>query len=273
MDKISLLVVDDEPAFIRLLNLSLSREGFTVHTASNGEDALDLAAEIHPDAVILDLSLPDMDGLDVLRDLRERSDMPVIVVTGAQSTGEVRRGLDRGADDYVTKPFSPVELAARVRAVLRRRRRVAGRTFKVGSCIVDLDRRTVVPTGLAAVTGRKPSLGRGGWRILEALLSNEGRILYPDELLEAAFGPAYRGDGGYLQDQVRRLRRGLGIPPWTEGEIRTVHGVGYAYDPHGEMPTGAPRRPRDVRRADDKEAVSERMLASGSRSEPAGNAG
>jgi DNA-binding response OmpR family regulator len=244
MQKPSLLVVEDEPGFSRLMTLSLSREGFEVRTASNGEDALDLAAEIHPDAVVLDLGLPGMDGLTLLGELRERTDMPVVVVTGARTTDSIRRGLDRGADDYVTKPFSPSELAARVRAVIRRRHRSTQRRHRVGDCIVDLDRRTIepVPGSTSGATGR--SIGRGGWRLLEAFLSNEGKILYRDELLDAAFGPDYRGDSGYLQEQVRRLRRGLGIPAWSEGPIRTVHGVGYAFDSVGEIPVGRPRRPR-----------------------------
>jgi len=244
MQKPSLLVVEDEPGFSRLIALSLSREGFEVHTVPNGEDALDLAAEIHPDAVVLDLGLPGMDGLAVLRELRERTNMPVVVVTGARTTDAIRRGLDQGADDYLTKPFSPSELAARVRAVLRRRHRSRQRRYRVADCIVDLDSRTIVPVegGPANVAGH--SIGRGGWRLLETFLGNEGKILYRDELLDAAFGPDYRGDSGYLQEQVRRLRRGLGIPAWSEGPIRTVHGVGYAFDAVGEIPVSRPRRPR-----------------------------
>ena len=246
MQKPSLLVVEDEPGFSRLMALSLGREGFEVHTVPNGEDALDLAAEIHPDAVILDIGLPGMDGLSVLKELRERTNMPVVVVTGARTTDAIRRGLDRGADDYITKPFSPNELAARVRAVLRRRHRSRQRQYRIADCIVDLDARTIEPVEGSALAESPSghSIGRGGWRLLEAFLSNEGKILYRDELLDAAFGPDYRGDSGYLQEQVRRLRRGLGIPAWSEGPIRTVHGVGYAYDAIGEIPVGRPRRPR-----------------------------
>jgi two-component system, OmpR family, phosphate regulon response regulator PhoB len=170
--------------------------------------------------------------------------MPVVVVTGSRTTDAIRRGLDRGADDYVTKPFSPSELAARVRAVLRRRHRSTRRRHRVGDCIVDLDNRSIEPVADAADSSAGRSIGRGGWRLLEAFLSNEGKILYRDELLDAAFGPDYRGDSGYLQEQVRRLRRGLGIPAWSEGPIRTVHGVGYAFDSAGEIPVGRPRRPR-----------------------------
>ena len=266
LQKPRLLVVEDEPAFARLIQLSLSREGFDVHAVANGEDALDLAAEIHPDAVILDLGLPGADGLSVLDDLREWSDLPVVVVTGAQTTEAIRRGLDRGADDYVTKPFAPSELAARVRAVLRRRHHSRGRRHQIGSWIVDLDARTLVP----ADNAQDPvphAIGRGGWRLLEKLLDNPGRILYRDELLDAAFGPAYRGDSGFLQEQIRRLRRALDIPAWAEGPIRTIHGVGYAYDQAGEIPAGRPRRPRPKAERDRRErdgATGETSGSSGS---------
>ena len=243
MQKPRLLVVEDEPAFARLIHLALSRAGFDVHTVTNGEDALDLAAEIHPDAVILDLGLPGADGLSVLDELREWSDLPVVVVSGATTAFEIRRGLDRGADDYLTKPFAPDELAARVRAVLRRRHHSRGRRHRIGSWVVDLDRRTLTPAD-PNVNPVAHAIGRGGWRLLEKLLDNPGRILYRDELLDAAFGPSYRGDSGFLQEQVRRLRRALDIPPWAEGPIRTIHGVGYAYDEAGEIPAGRPRRPR-----------------------------
>jgi two-component system, OmpR family, KDP operon response regulator KdpE len=263
LQKPSLLVVEDEPGFARLLALSLGREGFQVHTVTTGEAAIDVAEEIHPDTLILDLGLPDMDGLAVLRELRERTNLPVVVVSGRATTGAIRRGLDEGADDYVTKPFSPSELAARVRAVLRRRSRPRHRRYRIAESIVDLDARTIKPVdgnGDAGDARRSPSgegagrsIGRGGWRLLETFLGNEGRILYQDELLEAAFGPVFRGDSGYLQEQVRRLRRGLGIPPWSEGPIRTVHGVGYAFDSAGEIPVARPRRPRteDAREPDE----------------------
>jgi two-component system, OmpR family, KDP operon response regulator KdpE len=244
MAKISVLVVEDEAAFLRLIKHSLAAEGFEVHGVPTGAAAIDLASEIHPDAVILDLNLPDRHGFDVLAELRERSDVPVILVTGARTTDDIRAGLDHGADDYLTKPFSPQELAARVRAVLRSRRRT-GRRHQVGAAIVDLDARTIEAAEGGATKAPAQSIGRGGWRLLEFLLGNEGRVLYHDELLDAAFGPEYRGDGSYLQDQVRRLRRGLGIPPWSEGPIRTVAGVGYVYDPLGEIPASRPRRPRD----------------------------
>src|SRR5215210_2162790 len=245
MQRPRLLIVEDEPAFARLISLSLNREGFDAHVVHSGEDALDLAAEIHPDAVVLDLGLPGADGLTVLRELREWSDIPVIVVTGAHTIESVRKGLDQGADDYLTKPFAPTELAARVRAVLRRRHRSRGRRHRIGSSIVDLDARTIT-TANAADERLALSIGRGGWRLLETLLDNPGRILYRDELLDAAFGPSYRGDSGFLQEQIRRLRRALGVPAWSEGPIRTIHGVGYAYDEADEIPAGRPRRPRQA---------------------------
>jgi two-component system KDP operon response regulator KdpE len=261
--KPGLLVIEDEPAIARLMTLTLGREGFDVHVATNGEDALDLAAEIHPDAVVLDLGLPGADGLTVLDELRDWSDLPVVVVTGRQTIESIRRGLDHGADDYLTKPFAPTELAARVRAVLRRRHRSRGRRHRIGNVVVDLDARTIQPHDEAPDVPVR-SIGRGGWRLLEALLDNPGRILYRDELLSSAFGPDYRGDSGFLQEQIRRLRRALGIPAWSEGPIRTVHGVGYAFDINDEIPAGRPRRPRDAG-SHDAAAATETATASGAR--------
>jgi two-component system KDP operon response regulator KdpE len=254
LQKPTLLVVEDEPGFARLIALSLVREGFDVRTVSTGETAIEVAADIDPDALILDLGLPDMDGLAVLADVRQRTVVPVVVVTGRATTDAIRRGLDEGADDYVTKPFSPSELAARVRAVLRRRNRLPHRRYRIGDAVVDLDTRTIEPVAAPGspdepgrnrtAAGRGRSIGRGGWRLLETFLGNEGKVFYRDELLDAAFGPIFRGDSGYLHEQVRRLRRGLGVPAWSEGPIRTVHGIGYAFDSSGEIPAARPRRPR-----------------------------
>lgn len=237
MHKPRVLVVEDDPAFARLISLSLSREGFDMDVAANALDGLDLAAERHPDVVLLDLNLPDAAGLDILEELRASSDVPIVLVTGQHTSNAIRRGLDGGADDYVTKPFAPAELAARVRAVLRRRHRSRGTRHRIGSCIVDLDARRILAGTGSWVAGER-YLGRGGWRLLEALLDNPGRILYRDELLATAFGPSYRGDGAFLQEQVRRLRRALDIPARSEGAIRTFHGLGYAYHGPGEIPAG-----------------------------------
>jgi two-component system KDP operon response regulator KdpE len=243
MHKRSVLVVEEDAVIERLISRSLTQAGFDVHVAATSEDSLDLAAEIHPDAVVLGLERPSPERLALLDELKAWSDLPAIVVTADATAQAARQALDRGADDYLAKPFAPAELAARVRAVLRRRHRWRGRRHRVGQLIIDLDRRTIVASAEGGPVPSRP-ISRGGWRLLETFLDHPGRVLYRDELLEAAFGPDYRGDSDFLQEQVRRLRRALGVPSWSEGPIRTVHGVGYVYDVDGEMPDGRPRRPK-----------------------------
>jgi DNA-binding response OmpR family regulator len=226
------LVVDDQPEYARLISLSLTRAGFDARTARGGEEAIALASELHPDVVLLDIHMPGMDGFEVMSDLRRRWQVPIIMVTGQDSLEQRRSGLDRGADDYVTKPFAPAELAARVRAVLRRGQ--AGRHAPV----VAVDSLPPVQPGARGRAGPapQPRLSRPAGRMLELLSANPDKVLYHDELLAHAFGPEFRGDVALLQEQIRCMRRALGIPAGSEGPIRTVRGVGYVYDPHGRRP-------------------------------------
>jgi DNA-binding response OmpR family regulator len=230
MAKPMVLVVDDQPEYARLISLSLAREGFEVRTASGGEEAIDRASEIHPDVVLLDVNMPGMDGFAVMADLRERWPVPIIMVTGDDTVGQMRSGLDRGADDYVTKPFAPDELAARVRAVLRR---------PAGSPPAVATLAGAVPRRLPARIGRRAS------RLLDLFFRSPGKVLYHDELLAHAFGPAFVGDPSLLQEEIRRLRRALGVAAWSEGPIRTVHGVGYVFDPNGARGARFLRPPRE----------------------------
>ncbi len=232
------LVADDQPELTRLVALSLGREGFRVETAHDGLTALDKVSELNPDIVLLDLLMPGMSGVDVLRELRETHPVPVILLTNESAAAQIAEGLDRGADDYVPKPFHPGELAARIRAVLRRRRHLLGGAHRIGNATIDLDRR------LVEVDGRPVRVGRVEWLLLETLLSNEGRILLHEELLTRVWGPEYRDDVPYLRLWIGQLRRRLGIPAWEEGPIRTIQGMGYAYDPSGSIPTMRSRRPR-----------------------------
>jgi DNA-binding response OmpR family regulator len=232
MAKPVVLVVDDQPEYARLISLSLAREGFEVRTASGGEEAIERASEIHPDVVMLDVRMPGLDGFEVMAQLRERWPVPVIMVTGNDSMEERRSGLDRGADDYITKPFAPRELAARVRALLRR-----GGARMSGSDEAGDDAREVATPPVAGPIGRRAS------RVLDLLTRNPGKVLYHDELLAHAFGPAFVGDSALLHEEIRRLRRALGVQAWAEGSIRTVHGVGYVFDPNGAHPARRSRRP------------------------------
>jgi two-component system KDP operon response regulator KdpE len=232
------LVADDQPEFTRLVSLSLGAEGFRVETATSGLEALDKVSELNPDVLLLDLGMPDMPGTEVLREIKETHPMPVILVTGQTSVASVTAGLDLGADDYVTKPFHPGELAARIRSVLRRNRRMVGGTRRIGEAEVDFESRRVT------IDGQEVRVGRVEWLLLEHLLAHEGRILMHEELLTHVWGPEYRDDVPYLRLWIGQLRRRLGIPPWEEGPIRTIQGMGYAYDPTESIPTMRSRRPR-----------------------------
>jgi two-component system KDP operon response regulator KdpE len=238
------LIADDQPEFARLVALSLGREGFLVETVNDGLAALDKVSELNPDLLLLDLTMPGMSGIEVLAELSDTHPIPVIVLASEAAASAVARGLDHGADDFVAKPFHPAELAARIRAVLRRRRRMVGGHRQVGAATVDLDRRQIT------IDGRPVRIGRVEWVLLEHLLTNPGRILMHEELLTRVWGPAYRDDVPYLRLWVGQLRRRLGIPAWEEGPIRTIQGMGYAYDPDASIPTMRSRRPRSPGRQD-----------------------
>ena len=232
------LVADRQPEFTRLVALSLGEEGFRVEAAHDGLSALDKVSELNPDLLLLGVDLPDSSGLQLLEELRQSHPLPVILVDQQSAASAVSAGLDQGADDFVAKPFHARELAARVRAVLRRRRRMLGGRRAVGRALVDLDQREV------DVDGRRVSIGRIEWLLLEHLVSNEGRILLHEELLTRVWGPEYRDDVPYLRLWIGQLRRRLGIPAWEEGPIRTIQGMGYAFDPDHVIPVMRSRRPR-----------------------------
>jgi two-component system KDP operon response regulator KdpE len=236
------LVVDDQPEITRLVSISLEAEGFRVIAANDGPEALAQLADSNPDVLLLDLSMPGMTGVEVLREVREHHPVPVILLSARYSPASVSEGLDLGADDYVTKPFHPAELGARVRAVIRRARRgmLSGRR-RVGHATVDLDRRTVTLAGAAV------RMSRSEWLLLELFLANEQRVLLHHEILGHVWGPEYRDEVAYLRLWIGQLRRKLGVPAWEEGPIRTVQGLGYVFDPEGRVPRMQSRRPRRER--------------------------
>jgi two-component system KDP operon response regulator KdpE len=223
--RVSVLVVDDEPRILRFVRAELEADGYRVLVASSGRQAIDLHESERPAVVILDLIMPDMDGFDVLRRIRSASHTPVIVLTARANDVDKIRGLDLGADDYLTKPFNPEELAARMRAVLRR---ATGRPgpeerapFVVGAVRVDLDRRQVV------VGEREVMLSPTEWQLLTNLVANAGRVILHEDLLGMTWGPEYRNDLQYLRVWISRLRRKLGERSGDHDLIRTVPGVGY----------------------------------------------
>jgi two-component system KDP operon response regulator KdpE len=220
------LVADDEPRITKLVSIALSEEGFRVVTANGGEDAIAKAEEMRPDIVLLDLVMPDLDGIEVMRELRDRRPVPVILLTARGATADRAKGLDLGADDYVAKPFHPDELAARVRAVLRRSTGAVpgGGIVRFDDTEIDLERRMVTRNGSLV------ELSRTEWLLLSHLAANAGKVVLHSELLTKVWGPEYRDDLQYLRVWVSRVRRKLGARPGEPGRIRTFQGIGYLLD-------------------------------------------
>jgi two-component system KDP operon response regulator KdpE len=226
----TVLVVDDEPQILRALRVNLAARSYDVVMASNGRQALDAAARHHPDLVVLDLGLPDMDGVDVVRGLRGWTTVPIIILSGrSQSVAKVQ-ALDAGADDYVTKPFNVDELLARVRAVARRS--VTGDeapTVEIGDHVVDLQAHRVTGTdGDERVDVR---LTPTEWQLLEILLRNPGRLVSQRELIRALRGPKYDDAAHYLRQYMAQLRRKLESDPARPRHLLTEPGMGYRYQP------------------------------------------
>lgn len=218
-----ILAVDDEPGILRVIKLELSAQGFRVLTASNGEEGLRMAEEHRPDLVLLDIVMPEMTGLEVMRELRERSNVPIIMLTAKRSETDKVMGLEMGADDYLPKPFSLDELSARVRAVLRRST-VTPNTesvVRVEGVEIDLGRRLVKRDGDLV------NLTRTEWMLLQCLAANAGKVMLNAELLSKVWGPEYVGDLQYLRVWVSRLRGKLEREPSEPKIIKTFQGVGY----------------------------------------------
>jgi DNA-binding response OmpR family regulator len=230
-----ILVVDDDPKILRLLRVELTAQGFQVLVAERGREALEVVERQRPDLVILDIIMPGMDGLEVLRRLRESSGVPVILLTAKGTDADKIIGLELGADDYLAKPFNPEELTARVRAVLRRTQvreaPTSGDRLVCGDIVVDLARRTVF------VRNRPVVLSRTEWQLLQQLCANAGRVMLHEDLLSRTWGPEYRDDVQYLRVWISRLRQKLEDNPSDPQYIRTVQGVGYILD---ATPAGRP---------------------------------
>jgi two-component system KDP operon response regulator KdpE len=228
-----ILAVDDEPGVLRLIKLELSSQGLRVVTASDGEEALRMAEQQRPDIVILDIMMPDITGLEVMRRLRERSSVPVILLTAKDHDQDKVKGLDMGADDYLVKPFNPEELSARVRAVLRRGIRTGeggeDNIVTVGNVEIDLTRRLVKKNGEVV------SLTRTEWMLLQQLAANAGKVMLNTELLSKVWGPEYRDDLQYLRVWVSRLRGKLEAEPSKPTIIKTLQGIGYLLDQEGHF--------------------------------------
>lgn len=221
-----IVAVDDEPDILRVLELALTDEGYDVLTVQRSTLAIPTIRERRPALVLLDLMMPEMNGMEVLALLRAFSAVPVIILTARGSNRDIVDGLEKGADDYLPKPFNLGELAARVRAVLRRSRPetpAAMGTAEFGNLTVDFVRRMVL------VDGKMVHLTRNEWRLLDQFARNPGRIISHEELLTRAWGAEFAHDVDYLRVWLSRLRRKLTDAGVDPNLIRTASGMGYAF--------------------------------------------
>jgi two-component system, OmpR family, response regulator RegX3 len=226
----TVLLVEDEDSFVEALTVGLKREGFRVQTAQDGAEALEMFDVVKPDLVLLDVMLPKISGVDVCRELRRRSTVPIIMVTAKGSEIDTVVGLEVGADDYVTKPYRLRELVARMRAVLRRRpadapgRARSGDVLEVGDVRLDPKRHEV------EIRGEQVKLPLKEFELLEILLSNAGRVLPRETLIDRVWGTDYVGDTKTLDVHVKRLRAKVERDPSVPTRIVTIRGLGYKYD-------------------------------------------
>jgi two-component system, OmpR family, response regulator RegX3 len=225
----TVLVVEDEDSFVDALTVGLQREGFRVQVARDGAEALELFDLVEPDLVLLDLMLPRISGVDVCRQLRAKSSVPIIMVTAKASEIDTVVGLEVGADDYVSKPYRLRELVARMRAALRRVPRdelpsASDEAFRVGDVLLDPDRHEVV------VRGQEVTLPLKEFELLELLLANAGRVLTRETLIDRIWGVDYVGDTKTLDVHVKRLRAKVEDDPSSPSRIVTIRGLGYKYE-------------------------------------------
>ena len=217
-----ILVVDDEPAIRRFLQVSLTAHGHTIFEAESGEAALTEAVIRHPDLIILDLGLPDVDGLEVTRRLREWTQIPIVILSVRGAEADKIAALDAGADDYLTKPFGVGELLARIRAAMRRVSAVAtGPIFTTGELTVDLARRLVI------AAGQEVQLTPTEYSLLRVLVTHAGKVLTHHQLLREIWGPGYEEELHILRVNVSNLRRKIEPDPARPRYIVTEPGVGY----------------------------------------------
>ena len=224
--KHTVLVVDDEPALARALAINLRAHGWQVVTAADGRGALDAVASAHPDVVVLDLGLPDLDGTEVISGIRGWTSVPIVVLSARQHGEDKVEALDLGADDYVTKPFAMDELMARLRAAVRRSAEPppVDPLVTVGDLAIDLARRTVSRAGVDV------RLTPTEWAFLELLARNLGRLVPREQVLREVWGPAYEHETHYLRVYAAQLRRKLETDPAHPRHLLTSPGLGYTLE-------------------------------------------
>jgi DNA-binding response OmpR family regulator len=222
----TVLVVDDEPKIVQLARDYLEHAGFAVLTAVDGPTALDTARRRHPDLVVLDVGLPGLDGLEVTRELRRDTSIPIVMLTARDDELDKLLGLELGADDYLTKPFSPRELVARVKAVLRRTERSAmtpGDVIRAADVVLD------VPRMRAEVAGRSVDLTATEFGLLATMAASPGRIFTRSQLLDAVRGVAFESYERAIDSHIKNLRRKVEPDPRQPRYVLTVYGVGYRF--------------------------------------------
>jgi two-component system KDP operon response regulator KdpE len=220
------LVVDDEPHILRTLRINLQARDYEVETAADGRSALQVVDERTPDVIVLDLGLPDLDGVEVLRRLRKTSTVPVIVLSARHDSDDKVEALDAGADDYVTKPFGMNELLARIRAAARRGGRDERPSLVVTTAAFTLD---LGERHATAAGGEEIRLTPTEWRLLDVLAIRAGHLVTHADLLRAAWGPAYGRELNYLRVYANQLRRKLELDPAHPAYLITEPGVGYRF--------------------------------------------
>jgi two-component system KDP operon response regulator KdpE len=225
------LVADDDMPILRLVRTKLQADGYSVITATNGQEAVEAFETFEndqPDLVILDIMMPVMDGLEAMRRIRQESRVPIILLTARTAGRDKVRGLDAGADDYITKPFDPDELSARVAAVLRRTTTDEPpmmRVLEYDDVTIELTNRRVT------VRGKEVQLSKTEWEVLHLLAVNAGRVMLHGELLSRIWGPEFRDETYYLRTWVSRLRKKLGDRHDEPSLITTFQGIGYRLEP------------------------------------------
>ena len=221
------LVVDDEPQIVRALRINLAARGHDVSTAASGQEALQVAAAVRPDVVVLDLGLPDIDGATVIEGLRGWTSVPIIVLSARTDSGDKVSALDAGADDYVTKPFGMDELLARLRAAVRRASTVSSgeeAVVETQAFTVDLAAKKVIRDGTEV------HLTPTEWGVLELLVRNRGKLVGQKQLLQEVWGPSYASETHYLRVYLAQLRRKLEPQPSRPRHLLTEAGMGYRFE-------------------------------------------
>jgi DNA-binding response OmpR family regulator len=229
MSHVSILIIEDEPSIAEVIGLYLKRAGYHVQAIGDGQVALDLLSRQLPDLVILDLMLPSVDGLTITRWLRDRSDVPIIMLTSRREEADRIAGLEMGADDYVVKPFSPQEVVSRVRAVLRR---VKSGGAQIGDAPLAYGELSIEPqTRLVYNAGRQVELTAKEFDLLYYLMRHPRQVFTRDQLLEAVWGLADYIDPSTVTVHIRRLREKIEPDPSVPAHLQTVWGVGYKFEP------------------------------------------